>query len=80
MAINKKLFFVMLAAVLMLAMRIVYSRSEPKCGIENCHGLNITCGPNIPEVCTENYMLGDCCRRYASCEIIEGECKLVKSE
>ncbi|VVB75045.1 Uncharacterised protein [Candidatus Tiddalikarchaeum anstoanum] len=26
-----------------------------KCGIENCHGLDITCGPNIPEVCTTLY-------------------------
>jgi len=52
----------------------------PECGIENCHGLNITCGPDVPEFCTEIYMLGDKCRKYASCEIIEGECKLVESE
>lgn len=50
-----------------------------ECGMENCHGLDITCGPNIPEVCTEMYALGDFCREYASCEIVDGKCQLVKS-
>ncbi|ODS35899.1 MAG: hypothetical protein A7316_03080 [Candidatus Altiarchaeales archaeon WOR_SM1_86-2] len=49
-----------------------------KCVIENCHGLNISCGPNVPEVCTEIYMLGDGCREYASCRIIDGKCQLTK--
>lgn len=53
---------------------------EGKCGIENCHGLDITCGPNIPEVCTMEYAFGDGCRQYASCQIINGECQLIKSE
>jgi len=53
--------------------------SEP-CGIENCHGLEIACGPNIPEVCTESYMLGDRCRQYASCKVIDGKCQQIKSE
>lgn len=51
-----------------------------KCGIENCHGLDITCGPNIAEVCTEIYMAGDNCRRYASCQITNGQCKLEKTQ
>lgn len=51
-----------------------------RCGMENCHGLDITCGPNIPKFCTEEYMLGDNCRQYAKCEIINGKCQLVKSE
>lgn len=50
-----------------------------KCGIENCHGLNITCGPNIPDGCTEIYMAGDNCRQFASCQIVDGQCKLEKS-
>ena len=49
------------------------------CGIENCHGADITCGPNFPDVCTAMYALGDFCRQYARCEITEGECLLVKS-
>lgn len=55
------------------------NRSLTTCGIENCHGLDITCGPNIPEVCDMMYMAGDNCRQYASCEIINGKCQLIKS-
>jgi len=56
------------------------SISSEKCGIENCHGLEITCGPNIPKTCTFEYQLGDRCREFAKCEIIEGKCQLVKSQ
>lgn len=54
--------------------------SEKKCGIENCHGLDITCGSNVPDACTEEYLIGDGCRRYARCEILNGRCQLVESE
>jgi hypothetical protein len=50
-----------------------------KCGIENCHGLDITCGPNVPEACDAMYMAGDNCRQFVSCQTIEGQCKLDKS-
>jgi hypothetical protein len=55
--------------------------TEPtaKCGIENCHGMDIACGPNVAEICTEIYMAGDNCRQFASCQNTDGECKLVKS-
>ncbi len=45
------------------------------CGIENCHGLDIKCGPNVPEACTMMYQIGDNCRQFATCEIIEGYCE-----
>ena len=51
-----------------------------KCGLEKCHGLELSCGPNVPEVCTELYQLGDFCRQYAICEIIDGECQMVSNE
>ena len=51
-----------------------------KCGIENCHGLNIACGPNVPVFCTLEYQLGDRCRYYASCKITNGICQLEESE
>ncbi|MGB9911518.1 MAG: hypothetical protein ACPLKP_02860 [Microgenomates group bacterium] len=54
--------------------------SSQKCGIENCHGLEIKCGPNIPEVCSLEYQIGDGCRQFASCEIKEGKCQLVESD
>src|SRR4030042_2460462 len=50
-----------------------------KCGIENCHGLDITCGPNIPDACTLIYKSGDICRQFASCITISGRCQLEKS-
>ncbi len=46
-----------------------------QCGIESCHGLEITCGPNVPEVCTEIYMAGDNCRQFVNCETIDGQCQ-----
>lgn len=45
-----------------------------KCGIENCHGLDIICGKPA-EVCTEIYMFGDRCRQFAKCEIVNGVCQ-----
>ncbi len=50
-----------------------------KCGIESCHGLDISCGPNIPEVCSMMYAAGDNCRQFVSCRLTNGQCKLEKS-
>lgn len=49
-----------------------------ECGIEQCHGLDISCGPNIPKQCTGMYSFGDGCRRFAHCETISRKCQLVK--
>lgn len=50
----------------------------PDCGLTPCHGLDLTCGPDIPEVCTAVYQLGDKCRQYAHCTIdSNGTCQLV---
>ena len=65
--------------IAIFALVILVSGCVQQCGIENCHGLDITCGPNVPDVCTEIYMIGDSCRQYASCEIFNGECVLVKN-
>ena len=56
------------------------SQFSGKCGIESCHGLDITCGPNVPEVCDAMYMGGDNCRQYASCQIVDKKCQLVKNQ
>jgi hypothetical protein len=51
---------------------------EPsKCGLESCHGLEATCGPNVPQFCTAEYQLGDKCRQYLRCEAINNSCRLV---
>ena len=48
---------------------------EQKCGIEQCHGLELTCGSNVPDACTEIYQLGDFCRSYfPGCEIVNEVC------
>lgn len=47
------------------------------CGLENCHGLEIKCGPNPAQICTELYQLGDKCRRHATCGFINGQCQLL---
>jgi len=47
-----------------------------KCGIESCHGLDITCGANVPDVCTALYQLGDFCRSYINCSTVNGDCIL----
>lgn len=53
--------------------------AQTNCGIESCHGLEITCGADVPEVCTMEYRGGDGCRQFAGCEIIEGNCRVKKS-
>lgn len=48
------------------------------CALENCHGLDIKCGSNPPDVCTEIYMVGDKCLRYAKCGVQNGECQQIE--
>ncbi|MFH1126888.1 MAG: hypothetical protein V1718_02145 [archaeon] len=55
-------------------------QDETRCGIENCHGTDITCGPDVPDACTMEYAFGDRCRQYAICTMIDGECRLLKNE
>ncbi len=49
------------------------------CELENCHGLDIKCGSNPPDVCTEIYMLGDKCLQYAKCGIQNGTCQQIQN-
>ena len=42
---------------------------NPDCRLTPCHGLDLTCGPDIPEICTTVYQLGDKCRQFAQCTI-----------
>ncbi|MEN6610722.1 MAG: hypothetical protein ABFC24_07760 [Methanoregulaceae archaeon] len=47
------------------------------CGFTSCHGLDLACGSNPPQVCTAMYQLGDKCRQYAYCSNTGGSCMLV---
>lgn len=50
------------------------------CGIENCHGLEIVCSEKEPPMCTMEYVLGDKCRQYAKCAVIDGKCQVLPSD
>jgi len=49
-----------------------------ECGLTPCHGLDLTCGPDVPEVCTAVYQLGDKCRQFTNCTLeSNGTCRMV---
>lgn len=52
---------------------------NPSCGLETCHGLDIACGQNIPNVCTMVYEIGDKCLQYAKCGVQNGECQQIQN-
>jgi hypothetical protein len=54
------------------------SNTIEKCGIENCHGLDIECGTPV-QMCTMEYQLGDKCRQYAKCGVVSGKCQQIES-
>lgn len=64
------------AALLMFLGYFPIAQSD-RCGIEDCHGMNVRCGPNVPDACTEIYMAGDRCRQYATCGYVDGKCSLI---
>jgi len=49
------------------------------CGVQGCHGLDITCGKDIPEMCDLMYQVGDNCRQLATCEIDKNGCGFVET-
>lgn len=55
------------------------SETSEKCGIEQCHGLDITCGSNVPEICNSMYAIEDGCRQFAKCQVTDGRCELAKN-
>jgi len=38
------------------------------CGFTSCHGLDLACTASPPQVCTQEYQVGDKCRKYARCD------------
>jgi len=51
--------------------------AQSSCGFTTCHGLDLACGTNAPQVCTMEYRLGDKCRQYARCDSGGGSCTRV---
>jgi hypothetical protein len=58
----------------------VTTSAQPACGLTSCHGLDLACGRDVPQVCTMEYAPGDRCRQYAQCTSgSDGSCTLVTS-
>ena len=57
---------------------IPVTTEQISCGLYNCHGLDLACVPNPPDVCTSEYKMGDRCRKNVHCESSGGSCMLVK--
>ncbi|MCC6933711.1 MAG: hypothetical protein IT292_10755 [Deltaproteobacteria bacterium] len=54
--------------------------STKQCAITPCHGLDIQCTElDEPQMCTEEYQLGDNCRQFATCQKQNGICALSMS-
>jgi hypothetical protein len=55
-------------------------QTSDTCGITNCHGLEVTCGETPPEglMCTMEYRLGDFCRQYVTCGVVDNSCQPIK--
>lgn len=49
------------------------------CSLENCHGLDIRCGSNPPDICTEIYEIGDNCLQYAKCGVQNEKCQQIEN-
>lgn len=52
--------------------------NQASCGIEQCHGLDVTCGSNVPEACTMEYRLGDFCRQFVTCSEVDNQCQRIE--
>ena len=51
----------------------------PSCGLQTCHGLNLSCGYNSPIYCTAVYEIGDKCLEYAKCGYLNGICQPIEN-
>jgi len=51
----------------------------PSCGLQTCHGLNLSCGYNSPMYCTAVYEIGDKCLKYAKCGYLNGICQPIEN-
>ncbi|GIW63028.1 MAG: hypothetical protein KatS3mg090_0854 [Patescibacteria group bacterium] len=75
--------FAILAILLLFGSRLQYdynpddqiNQTDSACYIANCHGLEIECGPQKAEICTMEYAVGDACRKYAECAVVNNNCQ-----
>jgi|SRR3989344_4902350 len=74
----KKIVLIGIIAVLLIVVGIIYFIYVPLtvCGIEQCHGLEITCGSDVALSCTAIYYPGDFCKQFAVCQLGISGCQL----
>ena len=54
---------------------------QSSCGFTTCHGPDLACGSNTPQVCSMEYQAADICRQYAQCSSGSNDsCTLVTSQ
>lgn len=74
---------ILLSTFIILTLKSKKTASLPsaphRCGVQNCHGLDVSCGSNIVGLCTMEYQLGDRCRRFAQCQVKSGNCQTTYS-
>ena len=78
---KRKMLFIFLISPFFLFACGNSDGSEPatQCVITNCHGPSVTCGMGEAMMCTQEYQIGDQCRKYVSCEFKDGECQGVEA-
>lgn len=76
-----KLDWIVIIVILLLVIVGVYlvqPLDSPECRVVNCHGAVVECGLSFePMICTSVYLPGDGCRKFAGCEVVDGECQRV---
>lgn len=72
------LIIIVIAALIIVAIAQQFVVPSDMCGVQNCHGLQVSCGPNIPDACTQEYQLGDACRPFMKCAVTQGSCQQVE--
>lgn len=79
---TKKFFVFFLLCVLLTCFtkNQVVSAQESNCGLLNCHGVDAACGFDAPQMCDAMYRMGDFCRQYISCQVVDGQCRAVTRE
>ncbi|MFH1505962.1 MAG: hypothetical protein ABIE94_03140 [archaeon] len=71
----KRLYLFLLLAV---SIFLLSGCDGVECGLENCHGIDFSCGWDVAKDCTEEFAPGDECRELVECKILDGRCEMVK--
>lgn len=77
------IIFVIFTIVILTITSVVFYKKgkiQTQCQVQNCHGLEVSCGPKAAQMCTEIYMEGDRCRKFVSCQLIDNQCEAVKQK